>query len=81
MDQNNPTGNNISSNILGFTISNFVTTIIVIFISSILIVIAIIIVILTIKKRKNTKSKLYKSLKYQDNNMGDFLGDKKDERG
>ena len=81
MDQNNPTGNNNSSNILGFTISNFITTIIVIFILSILIVIAIIVVILTIKKRKNTKSKLYKSLKYQDNNMGDFLGDKKDERG
>ena len=82
MDQTNA-GDNSSSNssILGFTISNFMTTIIVIFILSILIVITIIFVIVTIKKRKNKKSKLYKSLKYQDNDMKDFLGDKKDERG
>jgi hypothetical protein len=81
MDQTNA-GDNSSSNssILGFTISNFMTTIIVIFILSILIVITIIFVIVTIKKRKNKKSKLYKSLKYQDNDMKDFLGDKKDER-
>src|SRR5215207_1778160 len=81
MDQTNA-GDNSSSNssILGFAISNFMTTIIVIFILSILIVITIIFVIVTIKKRKNKKSKLYKSLKYQDNNMKDFLGDKKDER-
>jgi hypothetical protein len=80
MDQTNA-GDNSSSSILGFTISNFMTTIIVIFILSILIVITIIFVIFTIKKRKNKKSKLYKSLKYQDNDMKDFLGDKKDERG
>ena len=80
MDQTNA-GDNSSSSILGFTISNFMTTIIVIFILSILIVITIIFVIVTIKKRKNKKSKLYKSLKYQDNDMKDFLGDKKDERG
>lgn len=80
MDQTNAS-DNTSSNILGFTISNFMTTIIIIFILSILIVITIIFVIFTIKKRKNKKSKLYKSLKYQDNDMKDFLGDKKDERG
>ncbi|MDW3604296.1 MAG: hypothetical protein QOK67_04615 [Nitrososphaeraceae archaeon] len=82
MDQTNA-GDNSSSNssILGFTISNFMTTIIVIFILSILIVITIIFVIVTIKKRKNKKSKLYNSLKYQDNDMKDFLGDKKDEKG
>ena len=80
MDQTNASDNS-SSSILGFTISNFMTTIIVIFILSILIVITIIFVIFTIKKRKNNKSKLYKSLKYQDNDMKDFLGDKKDERG
>ena len=81
MDQTNARDNS-SSSILGFTISNFMTTIIVIFILSILIVITIIFVIIfTIKKRKNKKSKLYKSLKYQDNDMKDFLGDKKDERG
>ena len=80
MDQTNAS-DNTSSSILGFTISNFMTTIIVIFILSILIVITIIFVIFTIKKRKNKKSKLYKSLKYQDNDMKDFLGDKKDERG
>ena len=81
MDQTNAGDNSSSSSILGFTISNFMTTIIVIFILSILIVITIIFVIFTIKKRKNKKSKLYKSLKYQDNDMKDFLGDKKDERG
>ena len=81
MDQTNASDNSSSSSILGFTISNFMTTIIVIFILSILIVITIIVVIVTIKKRKNKKSKLYKSLKYQDNDMKDFLGDKKDERG
>lgn len=82
MDQTNASDNSSSnSSILGFTISNFMTTIIVIFILSILIVITIIFVIVTIKKRKNKKSKLYKSLKYQDNDMKDFLGDKKDERG
>lgn len=80
MDQTNAS-DNTSSSILGFTISNFMTTVIVIFILSILIVITIIFVIVTIKKRKNKKSKLYKSLKYQDNDMKDFLGDKKDERG
>ena len=80
MDQTNARDNS-SSSILGFTISNFMTTIIVMFILSILIVITIIFVIFTIKKRKNKKSKLYKSLKYQDNDMKDFLGDKKDERG
>jgi hypothetical protein len=81
MDHTNPIGNNNSSNILGFSISNFITTPIVIFILSILIVIAIIFVIFTIKKRDNKKSKLYKSLKYQDNDIEDFLGDDKDERG
>ena len=81
MDQTNARDNSSSSSILGFTISNFMTTIIVIFILSILIVITIIFVIFTIKKRKNNKSKLYKSLKYQDNDMKDFFGDKKDERG
>ena len=81
MDQTNARDNS-SSSILGFTISNFMTTIIVMFILSILIVITIIFVIIfTIKKRKNKKAKLYKSLKYQDNDMKDFLGDKKDERG
>src|ERR671910_2589592 len=81
MDQTNARDNS-SSSILGFTISNFMTTIIVMFILSILIVITIIFVIIfTIKKRKNKKSKLYKSLKYQDTDMKDFLGDKKDERG
>src|ERR671911_805103 len=81
MDQTNARDNS-SSSILGFTISNLMTTIIVMFILSILIVITIIFVIIfTIKKRKNKKSKLYKSLKYQDNDMKDFLGDKKDERG
>ena len=80
MDQTNASDNS-SSSILGFTISNFMTTVIVIFILSILIVLTIIFVIVTIKKRKNKKSKLYKSLKYQDNDMKDFLGDKKDERG
>jgi hypothetical protein len=80
MDQTYASDNS-SSSILGFTISNFMTTVIVIFILSILIVITIIFVIVTIKKRKNKKSKLYKSLKYQDNDMKDFLGDKKDERG
>ncbi|MDW0150621.1 MAG: hypothetical protein QOK89_09575, partial [Nitrososphaeraceae archaeon] len=69
MDQTNASDNSSSSSILGFTISNFMTTIIVIFILSILIVITIIFVIVTIKKRKNKKSKLYKSLKYQDNDM------------
>ncbi|HEX2409210.1 MAG TPA: hypothetical protein VHJ38_18570, partial [Nitrososphaeraceae archaeon] len=81
MDQTNAGDNSSSSSILGFTISNFMTTIIFIFILSILIVITIIFVIVTIKKRKNKKSKLYESLKYQDNDMKDFLGDKKDERG
>jgi hypothetical protein len=81
MDQTTASDNSSSSSILGFTISNFMTTIIVISILSILIVITIIFVIVTIKKRKNKKSKLYKSLKYQDNDMKDFLGDKKDERG
>ena len=80
MDRTNRSDNN-SSNILGFAISNFITTVIVIFILFILIVIIIIFVIFTIKKRKNKKSKLYKSLKYQDNDMKDFLGDKKDEKG
>ena len=81
MDRTNARDNS-SSSILGFTISNFMTTIIVMFILSILIVITIIFVIIfTIKKRKNKKAKLYKSLKYQDNDMKDFLGDKKDERG
>ena len=80
MDQTNASYNS-SSNILGFTISNYMTTIIVISILFILIVITIIFVIVTIKKRKNKKSKLYKSLKYQDNDMKDFLGDKKDEKG
>jgi len=80
MDQTYASDNS-SSSILGFTISKFMTTVIVIFILSILIVITIIFVIVTIKKRKNKKSKLYKSLKYQDNDMKDFLGDKKDERG
>lgn len=69
-----------SSSIFGFTISNFVTTIIVIFLLFGLIVIAIIFILFTVKKRKNKKSKLYESLKNQDNNMKDFLGDKKDER-
>jgi hypothetical protein len=80
MDRTNRSDNS-SSNILGFAISNFITTVIVIFILFILIVIIIIFVIFTIKKRKNKKSKLYKSLKYQDNDMKDFLGDKKDEKG
>lgn len=80
MDRTNRSENS-SSNILGFAISNFITTVIVIFILFILIVIIIIFVIFTIKKRKNKKSKLYKSLKYQDNDMKDFLGDKKDEKG
>ena len=79
MDQTNAGDNSSNSSILGFTKSNFMTTIIVIFILSILIVITIIFVIVTIKKRKNKKSKLYESLKYQDNDMKDFLGDKKDE--
>jgi hypothetical protein len=58
------------------------TPIIVIFILSILIIITIIIFIFTSKKRKNKKSKLYESLKYQDNNdMEDFLSDKKYESG
>ena len=80
MDRTNRSDNS-SSNILGFTISNFITTVIVIFILFILTVIIIIFVIFTIKRRKNKKSKLYKSLKYQGNDMKDFLGDKKDERG
>ena len=80
MDQTNASDNSSSSSILGFTISNFMTTIIVIFILSVLIVITIIFVIVTIKKRKKKKSKLYKYLKYQDNDMKDFLGDKKDEK-
>ncbi|MGZ5489465.1 MAG: COG1361 S-layer family protein [Nitrososphaeraceae archaeon] len=78
-DQTNKSDNN-SSSIFGFTISNFVTTIIVIFLLFSLIVIAIIFILFTVKKRKNKKSKLYESLKNQDNNMKDFLGDKKDER-
>ena len=79
-DQTNKSDNSSSSSIFGFTISNFVTTIIVIFILFSLIVIAIIFILLTVKKRKNKKSKLYESLKNQDNNMKDFLGDTKDER-
>ena len=78
-DQTNKSDNS-SSSIFGFTISNFVTTIIVIFLLFSLIVIAIIFILFTVKKRKNKKSKLYESLKNQDNNMKDFLGDKKDER-
>ena len=79
-DQTNKSDNS-SSSIFGFTISNFVTTIIVIFLFFSLIVIAIIFILFTVKKRKNKKSKLYESLKNQDNNnMKDFLGDKKDER-
>lgn len=78
-DQTNKSDNS-SSSIFGFTISNFVTTIIVIFLLFGLIVIAIIFILFTVKKRKNKKSKLYESLKNQDNNMKDFLGDKKDER-
>lgn len=78
MDQTNARDNS-SNNILGFPLSNIITMIIVIFILSILIIITIIFVIFTIKKKKNKKSKFYESLKYQDNDMGDFLGDKKDE--
>ncbi|MGI9010805.1 MAG: COG1361 S-layer family protein [Nitrososphaeraceae archaeon] len=79
-DQTNKSDNSSSSSsIFGFTISNFVTTIIVIFILFSLIVIAIIFILFTVKKRKNKKSNLYESLKNQDNNMKDFLGDKKDE--
>jgi hypothetical protein len=81
MDQTNRSDNSSSNSILGFTLSNFMTMIIVIFILSILIVVTIIFVIFAIKKRKNKKSKLYESLKYQDNDMKDFLGDKKDARG
>jgi hypothetical protein len=81
MDQTNRSDNSSSNSILGFTLSNFMTMIIVIFILSILIVVTIIFVFFAIKKRKNKKSKLYESLKYQDNDMKDFLGDKKDERG
>jgi hypothetical protein len=81
MDQTNRSDNSSSNSILGFTLSNFMTMIIVIFILSILIVVPIIFVFFAIKKRKNKKSKLYESLKYQDNDMKDFLGDKKDERG
>ena len=79
MDQTNARDKSSSNNILGFPLSNIITMIIVIFILSILIIITIIFVIFTIKKKKNKKSKFYESLKYQDNDMGDFLGDKKDE--
>jgi len=80
LDQTNARDKKSSNSILGFTIPNLMTQIIIIFILSILIIITIIIFIFTIKKRKNKKSKLYESLKYQDNNdTEDFLGDKKDE--
>ncbi len=80
LDQTNARDKESNNSILGFTIPNLMTPIIVIFILSILIIITIIIFIFTSKKRKNKKSKLYESLKYQDNNdTEDFLGDKKDE--
>ena len=79
MDQTNARDKSSSNNILGFPVSNIISMIIVFFILSILIIITIIFVIFTIKKKKNKKSKFYESLKYQDNDMGDFLGDKKDE--
>ncbi len=80
LDQTNARDKESNNSILGFTIHNLMTPIIVIFILSILIIITIIIFIFTSKKRKNKKSKLYESLKYQDNNdTEDFLGDKKDE--
>ncbi|HEX2407742.1 MAG TPA: hypothetical protein VHJ38_11125, partial [Nitrososphaeraceae archaeon] len=78
MDQTNARDKSNSNNILGFPLSNISTMIIVIFILSILIIITIIFVIFTIKKKKNKKSKFYESLKYQDNDMEDFLGDKKE---
>ncbi len=82
LDQTNARDKESNNSILGFTIPNLMTPIIIIFILSILIIITIIIFIFTIKKRKNKKSKLYESLKYQDNNdMEDFLSDKKDESG
>jgi hypothetical protein len=79
MDQTNARDKSSSNNILGFPVSNIISMIIVFFILSILIIITIIFVIFTIKKKKNKKSKFYESLKYRDNDMGDFLGDKKDE--
>ncbi len=82
LDQTKASDKKSSNSILGFTIPNLMTPIIVIFILSILIIITIIIFIFTSKKRKNKKSKLYESLKYQDNNDAeDFLSDKKDESG
>ena len=79
MDQTNARDKSNSNNILGFPLSNIITMIIVIFILSILIIITIIFVIFTIKKKKNKKSKFYDSLKYQDNDMENFLSDKKDD--
>lgn len=71
------TGENID--IFGFTMPSSIATIIITFILAIVSIIVIIFVLLSVKKKKNKKSKLYSSLKNQDNDMNEFLGNKRDE--
>jgi hypothetical protein len=78
-DEQTNNGGNTNTNILGFTISHPVTTLIIIFILAGMIVVVIIFIVFSIKKRKDKKSKLYKSLNNQDNSGKSFLDDDKDE--
>src|SRR5215213_1796135 len=77
-DQTN-NGDNTNTNILGFTISPSITTLIITFILASMIVVVIIFIVFSIKKRKDKKSKLYKSFNNQDNSGKYFLNDDKDE--
>ena len=79
-DEQTNNGDNTNTNILGFTISPPVTTLIIIFILAGMMVAVIIFIVFSIKKRKDKKSKLYKSLNSQDNSGKSFLDDDKDER-
>jgi hypothetical protein len=73
-------GDNTNTNILGFTISPPpVTTLIITFVLAGIIVVVIIFIVFSIRKRKDKKSKLYKSLNNQDNSGKSFLDDDKDE--
>ena len=77
-DQTN-NGDNTNTNILGFTVSPSITTLIITFILASMIVVVIIFIVFSIKKRKDKKSKLYKSFNNQDNSGKYFLNDDKDE--
>lgn len=77
-DEQTNNGDNTNTNILGFTISPPpVTTLIITFVLAGIIVVVIIFIVFSIRKRKDKKSKLYKSLNNQDNNGKSFLDDDK----